>query len=40
MQNVYYAQNVEATWFDYRYREEVEVPGIPILPIVGVRGSF
>ncbi|MBI3181561.1 MAG: TonB family protein [Myxococcales bacterium] len=40
VQNVYYAQNVEATWFDYRYREEVEVPGIPILPIVGVRGSF
>ncbi|MFZ5468487.1 MAG: TonB family protein [Myxococcota bacterium] len=40
VQNVYNAKNVEATFFDYRFREEVEVPGIPILPIVGVKGTF
>jgi hypothetical protein len=31
---------VEATFYDYRYRELFEVPGIPILPVVGVKGSF
>ncbi|ATB27794.1 TonB-dependent receptor [Melittangium boletus DSM 14713] len=40
VQNVYNASNVEATFYDYRYREMFEVPGIPILPVIGVKGSF
>jgi hypothetical protein len=40
VQNVYNASNVEATFYDYRYREVFEVPGIPILPVIGVKGSF
>lgn len=40
VQNLYNAQNTESTFYDYRYRQEVEVPGIPILPVVGVKGSF
>jgi hypothetical protein len=40
VQNVYNAQNVEASFFDYRLRTEFEVPGIPILPILGVRASL
>ncbi|QRK04200.1 TonB family protein [Archangium violaceum] len=40
VQNVYNASNVEATFTDYRYRELFEVPGIPILPVLGVKGSF
>ena len=40
VQNVYNASNVEATFNDYRYRELFEVPGIPILPVIGVKGSF
>ncbi len=40
IQNVYNAQNVEATFFDYRFRQEVVVPGIPFLPVLGIKGSF
>lgn len=40
IQNVYNAQNVEASFFDYRFRQEFEVPGVPFLPILGVKGSF
>jgi TonB family protein len=40
VQNVYNAQNVEATIYDYRYRQAFDVPGIPILPVVGVKASF
>ncbi len=40
VQNVYNASNVEATFNDYRYREVIEVPGIPVLPVLGVKGSF
>jgi TonB family protein len=40
VQNIYNASNVEATFYDYRYRDLFEVPGIPILPVVGVKGSF
>ena len=40
VQNVYNARNVEATLTDYRNRVEVDVPGIPILPVIGVKGSF
>ncbi|MEW5742432.1 MAG: TonB family protein [Myxococcota bacterium] len=40
IQNVYWAKNVEATFYDYRFRQEFEVPGIPILPVLGVKASF
>jgi hypothetical protein len=40
VQNVYNAQNVEAYVTDYRFRTEVPVPGLPFLPILGVKGSF
>ncbi|HME90190.1 MAG TPA: energy transducer TonB, partial [Myxococcaceae bacterium] len=40
VQNVYNAHNVEATIYDYRFRDPFTVPGIPILPLVGVKASF
>ncbi|WP_244224799.1 TonB family protein [Corallococcus sicarius] len=40
VQNLYNAKNVEFVFNDYRQRREYEVPGIPILPVVGVKGSF
>jgi TonB family protein len=40
VQNVYNAKNAEGFVFDYRQREETIVPGIPILPVIGVKGSF
>ncbi|HXI59549.1 MAG TPA: TonB-dependent receptor [Polyangia bacterium] len=40
IQNVYNAQNPEATTFDYRYRQSAPVRGLPFLPILGVRGRF
>lgn len=40
VQNVYNQQNVEATFNDYRFRTEYEVPGIPILPVLGVKATF
>lgn len=40
VQNVYNAKNVEGTLTDYRFRQEYEVPGIPILPILGIKASL
>ena len=40
VQNVYNAQNIETYCNDYRGREEVPVPGIPVLPVLGVKGTF
>lgn len=40
VQNVYNRQNTEATLYEYRGRYSVDVPGIPILPILGVRGQL
>jgi TonB family protein len=40
VQNVYNQQNVEATIYDYRFRKAYTVPGIPILPVLGVKASF
>ncbi len=40
VQNVYNAQNVEASFYDYRFRKQYDVPGIPVLPVLGVKGSF
>jgi len=40
IQNVYNAENTETYFNDYRFRQEVPVPGIPFLPVLGVKGSF
>jgi TonB family protein len=40
VQNVYNAQNVEGSFFDYRFRQEYEVPGIPILPVLGIKATL
>ncbi len=40
VQNVYNRANVEATFYDYRYRREYVVPGIPILPVLGIKASL
>lgn len=40
VQNVYNRANVEASLYEYRGRYAVDVPGIPILPIIGVRGQL
>jgi TonB family protein len=40
VQNVYNAQNVEATFYDYRFRQSYNVPGIPILPVIGAKATF
>jgi hypothetical protein len=40
VQNVYNRKNTEATFYDYRFRTQYAVPGIPILPVLGVKGSF
>ncbi len=40
LQNVYNAENPEATIYDYRYRKSAPVRGLPILPILGLRGRF
>ncbi|MDX2091621.1 MAG: TonB-dependent receptor [Kofleriaceae bacterium] len=38
--NVSNAENVEATQYDYRYRESAPVTSFPILPTIGVRGTW
>ncbi len=40
VQNVYNHQNVEAVFYDYRYRQQYKVPGIPILPVLGIKASL
>jgi TonB family protein len=40
IQNIYNAKNVEGAFFDYRFREEFLVPGIPFLPVLGAKASF
>lgn len=40
VQNVTNAANAEATQWDYRYRQSAPVTGIPILPTLGVRGTW
>ncbi len=40
IQNVYNQVNVEASLFDYRFRKEFDVPGIPFLPVLGVKASL
>ena len=40
IQNLYNQENREATLWDYRYNESGALPGIPILPTLGIKGSF
>ena len=40
VQNVYNAENPEATIYDFRYERSAQLPGLPILPSLGLRGSF
>jgi hypothetical protein len=40
VQNVYNAKNPEATLYDYRYEESGPLRGLPLLPSLGVKGSF
>lgn len=40
VQNVYNALNPEGTRADYRFREFAPLPGLTVLPTLGVRGSF
>jgi len=40
VQNLYNAENPEATQFDYRFRDTAPVRGVPILPTLGIKGSF
>ena len=40
VQNVYNAENPEATLWDYRFKKSGPLPGLPILPTLGLKGSF
>ncbi|WP_324983367.1 TonB-dependent receptor domain-containing protein [Hyalangium sp.] len=40
LQNVYNAANPEATLWDYRYRENAPLRGLPFIPTFGVKGEF
>jgi TonB family protein len=40
VQNIYNAENPEATLYDYRFKESGPLRGLPILPTLGVKGSF
>jgi hypothetical protein len=40
LQNALNSTNPEDTAYDYRYRQTAPVRGLPILPLLGARGSF
>ena len=40
VRNVTNNENAELVQFDYRWREQAPVRGLPILPTLGVRGQF
>ncbi|HEX2660568.1 MAG TPA: TonB-dependent receptor [Polyangia bacterium] len=40
VQNVFNAQNPESYAYDYRFRESAPVRGLPILPVLGLKGRF
>ena len=40
VQNIYNAENPEAILYDYRYRDSGYLRGLPIMPSLGIRGSF
>jgi hypothetical protein len=40
VQNVTNAQNPESTVYDYRFQKSAPVRGLPILPVLGLKGRF
>jgi TonB family protein len=40
VQNVYNAENPEMTLYDYRFQQSAPLRGLPILPTIGIKGSF
>ena len=40
VQNVLNSDNPEAITYDYRFRQSAPLRGLPILPILGIRGRF
>jgi TonB family protein len=40
VQNVFNSENPEGVLYDYRFQESAPIRGLPILPILGVRGRF
>jgi len=40
IQNLYYAKNAEAIFWDYRYGKSAILEGMPIMPTLGIKGSF
>ena len=40
VQNVLNAENPEGITYDYRYQQSAYIRGLPILPILGVRGRL
>jgi TonB family protein len=38
--NVLNLENVEATQYDYRFRDSAPVTGVPLVPTLGVKGQF
>jgi len=40
VQNVFNAENPENFIYDYRFRQRASVRGLPILPVIGLRGRF
>ena len=40
VQNAYNSTNPEGTLYDWRYVESADVPGLPIIPSLGIRGQL
>lgn len=40
VQNVYNSPNTEGTLYSYNFEQSASLPGLPILPAIGVRGSI
>jgi len=38
--NVYYAKNAEGRLYQYDYRRSTPLPGVPILPTIGIKGEL
>jgi TonB family protein len=40
IQNALNIENVEATQYDYRFRESAPITGVPFVPTIGIRGQW
>ena len=38
--NAYNQRPVEAFGYDYRYRTRTELKGLPVLPLLGIKGEL